>query len=1191
MRAFQAGLAFAIVAAFAVPSLAQSLEVRDGSAISIEKFLVEAKVEEGVALVEVDETFRNSARSQLEGVWKFRLPADAVVASFSMWMNGAEKRGSVLEAGRARRIYDSIVRTKKDPGLVEQTGWRDFRVSVFPIPASDTVRIRLRYAYVLPDDLGLETLEIPLPVGCGPVGDLRVHAIVTAARGLATLDCPSHAAAKLVCEATRGEATFAADGARAQMPFVLRAVPKRTGFDVAVVASRPSAGGDGPGEGYFVARVVPRLAEPPKIPRDVVFVIDRSGSMDGRKIEQARAALVSGIASLKPGDRFDVISFASDVTALADGALLPVTDENLARARVAARELTPTGGTNIAGALDAALARRTKDAGRLFAIVFLTDGDPTVGETQPEKILAAWRAQSGGTARLFAFGVGGGVKDFLLTKLAQGSRGSATYVRDDGDLEVKVSALVDSIKTPLLLDPEVSIVGDGVEILNREPSRLPDVFQGRALVVAGCYRGTGTAVLHLRGRSGADAVDVNVPLDFSAAEDRPHVAQIWAKLRVERLLDDLRTSGANTEIRDEIVKLGLRHQIVSPYTSFLVVEDGIRIPDASEEARVPDQGGPPSTGGGGGPPQTGGGSSTGGPSGWANGPRGEMPPDSREPSDPPPPPEAGGPSTPGGEPASGGGGGPSTGGAARSRSARNELKAGYEDWTWWWRYSWDDEIARATAPRVAATPETLAALRAFVRDPSEHFHVRGRAALALAAMDDVEIVPDLVRMASSGSEHSYVIERSLLALGLFPHQPTAARAFLLRRLRDGGPGGESVRPYAAIALGLHRGSATADAETTRALLDVFDATANRESDLATACLLAVGALGDSSAVPRLLEIVRGKSEGGRVLAVEALGKIGRPMPGVVEALAQSFDGKRNVNVARSATGALARISANSLPEVQRRIVDVLVAAKGQGNDETVQDWALVALGRIAGDASTDAAARAKCLEVLDRELAPDRPDLRRAYAALALGVALRAEPRSIRSKSVDEIRARIRAALASAPDARQRAAFVLATGLAGDAASSTKLEAIAADVGESADTRDLALVASALAGGTGSVETIRSRLRADDRSVMAVAAAAAAGRTDFAPDLLAVLTSRDLRIHPHPYPSIARALGVTGDAATVEALRAIAADSANHPSLVRAYAVLAIGRLCGDFGPLDRMTEGINFRAYSPVIGELDGGM
>src|SRR5262249_17518850 len=153
---------------------------------------------------------------------------------------------------------------------------------------------------------------------------------------------------------------------------------------------------------------------------------------------------------LKPGDQFDVVSFSSDVTSLGQGHLLDATPENLDLARRAAKDIAASGGTNIADALTAALAGAGQDPTRFSAVVFLTDGDPTVGERDPDRILAAWRARSGAT-RLFAFGVGADVKDFLLTKLAVEGRGDARYVREDEDLEVKLGALFERVRTPLLL--------------------------------------------------------------------------------------------------------------------------------------------------------------------------------------------------------------------------------------------------------------------------------------------------------------------------------------------------------------------------------------------------------------------------------------------------------------------------------------------------------------------------------------------------------------------------------------------------------------------------------------------------------------------------------------------------------------------------------------------------------------------
>ncbi len=646
MRLLPVFLASSVALACAAPCFAQSLDVASGAPVGVEILRVEAAVEEGVARVEVDETFRNRTDAAQEGVYRFKLPEDAVIGSFSMWMNGQEKHGRVLEARAARRVYDAIVRKKKDPGLLEQVGWREFRVNVFPIPARDTVRVKLVYSYVLHDDLGLETLEVTLPQNCGVVGDLRVHAKVTAAHGLAGVDCPSNADAKIQIDGNCAEATWSGDGVEPRGPFVLRSIPRKDGFDVSVLADRPAGAEDG----WFLARVVPRLDAPPKIPRDVVFVVDRSGSMEGKKMDQARAALLAGLATLRTGDRFQVISFSSDVTPLGDGALLDVTPENLDAARRAARDITASGGTNIAGALAAALAGRTADASRFSAVVFLTDGDPTVGETNPDRILATWRATSGAT-RLFAFGVGNDVHDFLLTKLATEGRGDARYVREDEDLEVKLGSLFDRVRTPLLLDPSVDVEGDGVEVLDREPRRLPDLFQGRPLVVAGRYRGAGKAVLHLRGRSGGADVKIDVPVELPAeTPDRPHVAQIWAKARVERLLDDLRTLGASREIRDEVLRLGLRHQLVTPYTSFLVVEDGVRIPDAGESARLPGGDGPAPAGG-------------------------DVPSAPRSPGAAAGP-DAGGPTTGGGG-SGGGGGGASTGGGGRSSSGGGSASSGH----------------------------------------------------------------------------------------------------------------------------------------------------------------------------------------------------------------------------------------------------------------------------------------------------------------------------------------------------------------------------------------------------------------------------------------------------------------------------------------------------------------------------------
>jgi Ca-activated chloride channel family protein len=993
------------VVAIAPQGFAQRLEIggpnAGSGAIRIEIDRIDAKVEEGVANVTVDETFRNTTGQILEGVYRFRLPEDAVIGAFSMWMGGVEKHGRVLEAAQARRTYDAIVRKQKDPGLLEQVGWREFRVNVYPIPKFDTVRVKLEYSHVVRDDLALQTLEIPLPTQCGAIGDLRVHVTVSAAHGLSGLDCPSHPQALLKVCAEEAEASFSADGATPAGPFVVRAIPRREGFDVALLADRP---GDA-AEGWFIARIVPKLAAPPAIPRDIAFVVDRSGSMSGKKIEQARAALLAGLDTLKPGDRFDVISFSSDVTSLGDGHWLEVTAENLARARRAACDLAATGGTNIADALEAAMRPRGADgAGRLAAVVFLTDGDPTVGETAPERILAAWRQESAGT-RLFAFGVGNDVKDFLLTKLAVEGRGDARYVREDENLEVPLGALFERLKTPLLIDPVVDVesVGDAVALLDREPRRLPDLFQGRALLVCGRFRGAGRAVLHLRGKSGGESIAVDVPVEFpKSTPRRDFVAQIWAKTRVERLLDDLRVSGGNAEIRNEVLTLGLAHQLVTPYTSFLVVEDNVKLADggaAPREARVADEGtdpgrlpDPPRLGGGGDttPPGNPGSPGMPGPSAPTTGGHGG--------------PATGGPAAP----PTGGGGGIRGGSGGMTRRNSGE---GFERWEFWWEHNKDPFLASDAAHAASAPPDAqiVATLLAALDDPDSD--VVDSAALALARATRGADADGSVRAALTKTlRHpgKTAREAATLALGVLGRPESIP---LLRELLGDTDAGRAltnrsdavesmVRAFAAASLGMLRA-----AEAAPDLKAVVQSPDSVDASLKQMALLALGMVPDAAGesveerIAFLLDRMGDRSLYALVsaqapIALCRLAKIDGAHAAAVHAVLATRllpalrDENTSNDVRRSLAIAVGRIATIEDDDALRILVETIQRAK----DDPTRHFAIHALAEIGArdrEPERHAAAHALLKARLDEELAGSNHVTHLPHAALALGVYFR----------------------------------------------------------------------------------------------------------------------------------------------------------------------------------------------------------
>lgn len=1215
-----------LVLAFAATTAAQELETTDPGTIALEVCDVRAHVEEGFALVDVDQTFRNRTDAIREGIYTFKLPAEAVVHTFSMWMEGREKQGRVTEALQAREIYDSIVRRRADPALLEEIGWRTLRVSVFPIPARDTVRIRLRYAHLVEEHGGLQALEIPLPSKAGVVGGTTVTVSVSGRHDLATVDCPSHADAVVETAGSRSVVRWGGDGVALAPRFVVRVLPRRSGADLALLAHRPVEG-----EGSFLIRVLPQI-QAAAIPRDVVFVIDRSGSMQGPKMRQARRALEHGISTLRERDRFDIVSFATDVISFAGEGLAEVDPAAIRRALAHVGELTAMGGTNIQGALEKAQSRRTDAADRLFLVVLLTDGDPTVGERNPDRIEAWFEQTAGGRTRLFAFGVGDDVKDFLLTRLAHRGRGSAVYVREREDLEVKLGGFFEQVESPLLMDPEIAIEGhDGLAVSLLEPRVLPDVYAGRPVVLTGRFSGGGAATLRLTGLQAGERVSVSIPVTFpSRPEERPHVAQLWARKRVDGLLDDLRVHGMVEEIRTDIVRLGVQYQVVSPYTSFLVVEDGVRIPDAGETARVPEGGGdsadtargPTTPGGGAGGPTTGGGESggPGGPTtggrigfkfgaaiGGSGGPVGEVPPDSREPSDPPPSGGSwGGPATPGGDD-----GGPSTGsgsGAGGRGGAGGYELPEYGDWTFWWRAHREELLEPVVSARLAARDRSqdtavlrvvVPELRAILDRETEDPLVRRAAAIALARTGDPDPAtsPKLRTLACADDEERAVREGAVLALGLLGRPEPETVELLVEIAQRSDSRGDFTRAHAAVALGLLAHGIESRERAASTLVRVL---ADPDADLGSLCcaLRGLELLEDRGVVPilrfmlshgRALNDGRDLDELETTHVVVALGSLGRDEaagadPAVVGALVELVlrrdrDAPRSVR--RAAALALGRIGPPDDPQLLRTVVQALMSCGAKRDDlhRVGESW--IALGRIAAHPGCPAATRGRIVAFLEAELkAADRRGHFRPYAALALAQLPGARD------AVDLARA-----LKAEGDPRSRSAHAIALGLSGDPTAGEHLRSRVRDSREFAEVRAACFVGLGALGDRraiaefGSLAMLGGPAHAGENAVFALGLF---GEPAAVPELLRVLSAGNG--DPAVLRAAAVALGRIRAESSVAPLLEIARDEDGRftvPS--RRCAISALGRIAArePVDPLARLASTANHRAYVAALWEV----
>lgn len=535
---------------------------------------VEADIVDGVAVTRVEQSFVNPMSTAIEGTYIFPLPDGAAVSDFSMTVGGKTLRGEVLEADQARRTYEDIVRRARDPGLLEYLGSRLYRASVFPIPPGSRLDVKLQYTQTLSESGGLGLLRHPArgdQPGAPPIEQWVVQVRIKSTLPLASVFSPSHKCDIRRPSDNEAVVVFEQSQARADADFLLYYQRKDAAFGLSLLTHRPA--GDA---GYFLLRLSPRVESRDEAAagKDLAIVVDTSGSMAGAKMEQARRALRFCINALSGKDRFNVYGFSTEVHPFRDG--LVTADAEVKQAALDyADGLQALGGTNINQALLAALNANPRVADRPYLVVFLTDGEPTVDVTDPEKILANVAERNPPTAgrvRFHVLGVGTQVNTHLLDKLAETTRGARDYCTENEDLELKLSAFVTRLANPVLTD--VSLLIDGLNTFDVYPRELPDLFRGGELLVLGRYDGEGHRAVEFRGSAGGRVEKVTYEGAFPRVEnENAFLPRLWATRKVGYLLDQIRLHGANRELTDEVVRLAKRHGIVTPYTSALILED------------------------------------------------------------------------------------------------------------------------------------------------------------------------------------------------------------------------------------------------------------------------------------------------------------------------------------------------------------------------------------------------------------------------------------------------------------------------------------------------------------------------------------------------------------------------------------------------------------------------------------------
>lgn len=537
---------------------------------------------------EITETFVNRGSRVGEADYMFPLPKGAAFQDLKLEINGEMVAGETMSADRARGIYEEIVRRQRDPALLEWMGYGLLRARIFPIAPGEAKRVVVRFQTVAPREgdalrvdyfRGLRTNQ----AGASQLAEGRTSFVLTYPNDpmYGTAYSPTHSIFEPRYSSDDagdgvGDRSFASSYRGSMRRFEIRdasgevtlLIPIRRSSNAAITMLANAPGND---DGFALITLSPPAVRPRAVPRDLTFVIDVSGSMSGQKIEQARAAGKQILGTLSPMDRFRLIDFSSDVRTFRDG-FSTATRDNIRAAERYLDQLDAEGSTNISGALDEALSSPIQ-SGRLPIVLFLTDGQPTVGEHDPS-VIASNVAKHRESRRLFTFGVGADLNVSLIEQLALEGRGTASFVRPEESVERAVGIVASRLTSPLVTD--VRIHSDGVRLLKMHPSGPVDIFAGEDLVVLARYDGSGNAVIRFDGQTTSGPVTWSSRVNFpDRSRENPFVARLWATQRVGYLSAEKRKHGGSREIDDEIRDLGERFGIPTEFSSYLVVEPGM----------------------------------------------------------------------------------------------------------------------------------------------------------------------------------------------------------------------------------------------------------------------------------------------------------------------------------------------------------------------------------------------------------------------------------------------------------------------------------------------------------------------------------------------------------------------------------------------------------------------------------------
>jgi Ca-activated chloride channel homolog len=534
----------------------------------------DVQIDGQIGVTYVDQTFKNEMNTVVEAVWVFPLPEGAVVTELFYWFNGVRYKGAIKERQEARNAYEGQIRRMLDPALLEYLGDNLYRLSIAPINANSDVRTEITFVELLPYEFGtidytflLNAVELTPK----PLQRISVQTVVETQNPIKYFESPSHGTSTATqitrIHEKKYEVTFGDENFMPDKDLVLQYETKRDQVNVNVVRYTPTVDDSIGNDSWYAVWITPpdNPDNEEIIPQKMVFTADVSSSMEGTRIEQLKQSLLTFLDNLDPNDYFNIITFGTNVVHFQPD-LIKATSENIETARAFVVDIGALGLTNINDALTQSL-QQSFSSGYANSIVFLTDGHPTWGETFIPDILTNVRANNTNNVSIFTFGVGEDVSQVLLTQLAVENGGYAEYIYQDDDISQKISNHFKRISKPVLADLDIKI--EGLVTSDKFPRPLPDLYWGNQVLQLGIYKNSGEFPVYLNGQVRDKNVSYRADATFSNIPGgHRFVPRLWAKAKIDFLMDQIDIYGEIDELVDQIIELSLKFQILTKYTAF-----------------------------------------------------------------------------------------------------------------------------------------------------------------------------------------------------------------------------------------------------------------------------------------------------------------------------------------------------------------------------------------------------------------------------------------------------------------------------------------------------------------------------------------------------------------------------------------------------------------------------------------------